>query len=186
MEGWEVSRYRHRYVRFRGACYALESVEPEPSGGVRYCLFAADPEQTLAVPGQIVDYDAEYVAERDRQQRTQRIDATTRLALWPVLPLLGFLPSGLKLRLHERYGILPETVTAISIWLQAAFLLTFAISALFQFLVHFIPTGLFIGMLVLAPLLYIDLAVRRARLVVPSQRQYGLFEWLVHRLRDAD
>jgi hypothetical protein len=158
-------------------------------GGWRYVL-EPWPEDRHEAPGNVVHYDEGYVHERDALRREQEA-----VGLWMISPLLGFLPSGTKLRLNERYGFHPVVVTERSVLLEhAALLMLLGTLAIFALATGFAP-GFggdardvggppFFMLFLAAVFLAVDRVVRQHRLLTGSMRQYGFAEWVVRRLGD--
>jgi hypothetical protein len=192
MLDWKTTRYRKTAVVWRDRTYFVESQGPVTGAGWRYVL-APWPEDLHDTPGRVVHYDARYVQERDALRREQQALERSAVGLWAISPLLGFLPSRVKLRLNERYGFHPVTVTDRSLLLEYAILVVL----LGAFVIFAMASGLapvygadgrrvggpsLVGLFLAAAFLAVDRIVRYDRLLTASMQQYGLGEWLVRRL----
>jgi hypothetical protein len=179
MPDWKATRYRRTAVVFRQRIYFVASSRSLASGVHRYVL-EPWPEDLHDRPGRIIDYHAAYALERDEQRRRQARVERESLVLFFLSPLLGFLPSGLKLALNDRYGYHPVTVTGRSLFIQRLLMLM---------LMALAPLSLFAG-IPIAPvaglllMVLVDLVIRQGRQLRGTLRQYGFWEWAVRRIRD--
>lgn len=179
MPDWKATRYRRTAVVFRERTYFVASISTGPGGGHRYVL-EPWPEDMHDSPGRTIHYDEAYVRERDEQRRRRARIENESLVLYFVSPLLGFLPSGLKLALNDRYGYHPVTVTGRSVFVERLLMLC---------LMVFVPLGLLAGIPIvpvagLLLMVLVDLPIRQNRLLRGTMRQYGFWEWAIRRLGD--
>ena len=72
-------------------------------------------ENPLEVPGRVIHYDPKYALVYDAMVRADRLDRGVFALLWLASPLLGFLPSRLKLLLEARFGFDPIRLTLFSL-----------------------------------------------------------------------
>jgi hypothetical protein len=179
MPDWKATRYRRTAIVFRQRTYFVASSASQASGVHRYVL-EPWPEDLHDEPGRIIDYHAAYALERDERRRRQARVERESLVLFFLSPLLGFLPSGLKLALNDRYGYDPVTVTGRSLFIQRLLMLM---------LMALAPLSLFAG-IPIAPvaglllMVLVDLVIRQGRQLRGTMRQYGFWEWAVRRIRD--
>ncbi len=182
MPDWKATRYRKTAVVFEERTYFVAS-RTALSGGVWRYVLAPWPDDLHDAPGRTIHYGEPYVLERDQTRREQGRLERKAVGLYFLTWLLGFLPSGVKLRLNERYGIHPLVVTGKSLFLEYLAFIN---------LVVLLVIGGFTGALPILPLLgaaavvAIDRTVRTARLEKGGMRQYGFGEWIFRRIRDED
>jgi hypothetical protein len=192
MADWEVRAFRRAAIHFRGERYYVRAKERR-DGGFRYAL-ERWPDDLEDIGGPQVDYDDVFVAERDGTRSAVALARRVRLVLLPLYPLIGLLPSAVKRRLADGYGISAERATEQSLWLEAAVALAltalFAISSLAGNLGPVLGTGPLewarpVGGMGLGALFLVvpDLVMRYARILSESERSYGFWEWLVRRER---
>jgi hypothetical protein len=202
MPDWRATRYRKTAVVFEDRTYFVATRTTLPGGWCRY-LLQPWPEDLHDSPARTVLYDEAYVLEREERRRAQQKHEVRAVGLFAVAWLLGFLPSGLKLRLNERYAIDPGTATRQSLFIQylvalgllTVFAIGFVAGALGPafgapsgaasgavFTGLFRPTRLLLTVVVLA----LDATIRTDRLQRGSMRQYGFGEWIFRRLGPRD
>ena len=189
MEGWEVRAFRRATILFRGERYFVAAKERR-AGGFRYVLERRPAEADDDLGGAVIEYGAPFVAERDAA-RTARVAATgVQVFLLPIYPLIGLLPSAVKRRLADRFGVSEERATAMSLWLEL--MTMFALGALLSIksVAGVYGQGLgvrggipwledlggfaAIALALIAP----DLLVRYSRILAEDPRAYGFWEWL--------
>jgi hypothetical protein len=181
MPEWRATRYRRTAVRIGAHTYFVSSKDRRPGGACRYVL-EPWPEDHHDMPGNVVQYDPVYVKERDLRRREQARREKEAFGLWVVRLLLGFLPSGVKHRLNERYGFHPLTVTEQSLFIQRFVL----IGLMGLFMIHMF-TGVLgakgLPLLGGIALIGVDLVVRTGQALTASLDQYGFGEWIVRRYK---
>ena len=122
MPDWEVRKARRAAIVFRDVTYFVTAREPGARGRVTYVL-EPWPERSADVPGARLVYDREYVQMRDREVGLARAGVALTPLLVFLTPLVGFLPSALKRRIHTTTGIHPVTSTRRSVYLQGMMVL---------------------------------------------------------------
>jgi hypothetical protein len=181
MPEWKATTYRRSAIVIGQRTYFVSLKEPLPEGAWRYVL-EPWPEDHKDMPGNVVHYDPAYVKERDLRRREQAQREKEAVGLWMVRPFLGFLFSGSKLRLNERYGFHPLTVTEQSLFVQK-----FVLIALLGLMTIHMFTGVLggLGFVLLGALLFLvlDLVVRMGQAGTASMEQYGFGEWIVRRFK---
>jgi hypothetical protein len=119
--GWEVREHRGIGVLIGEDVWRVAAKETARNG-VRYTL-APWPDHLHQIPGRMIRYDEEYVRIRDAARiRDRRLNAGA-MAIAPFKPFIGFLPSAVKARLEEIFGLPSRSATFASIVLE--FFLTF-------------------------------------------------------------
>jgi hypothetical protein len=116
MPSWHVGKNRRTSVQFRGTRYVVVGAQIE-QGQYEYRL---EPWTVRAneLPARDITYDEHYVLEREEDARASVARNRQLVALAPLWPVLGFLPSAWKRRLHERYGFMPVATTRFSVLLE--------------------------------------------------------------------
>lgn len=170
MPSWRVGKNRKTAVHFRGVRYAIVGERTE-LGQYEYILDPW-PSRPHDHPSQEIAYDEQYVHDREDYARALTVRRGERLALAPLWPIFGFLPSPLKLALHERYGFSPLTTTRFSVFVEMAAILPF----LFVTLIAASPFVLFVDGMLLA-----DVFFRISILFDDSYPPFGSGEWIVQR-----
>jgi hypothetical protein len=174
MEDWEVRKFRRVLIRIEGEPYTLVRKTRQPRGALRYVLepWPADYPDPPAIE---LTYDRDYVEGRDKVARAAVRREIGLGCLWPWIPLIGFLPSGWKARLHRRYGVHPQTATGWSLWLEWAIILFHSLLLAIQ-----MWTGIFNTRYILTVLLILapDALVRWGSLLGEAMNPYGFYEWL--------
>lgn len=187
MADWDVSPHRPTVIRFHGDDFTLVERRAPEDGGVCYVLRRGDPDATLNSVGKTIVYDLAYVRAREAEFRQQPLLAGTAAVLWCLAPLLGLLPSSLQQRLHDRFGLHPQTLTWASVGAECLIVICGALAITLQAVTFGGLSKLGAGWLVpvfggASLLLLPDVVMRVNRLLGGALRQYGLYEWLWHRL----
>jgi hypothetical protein len=178
MEDWRATRYRRTAIVFRGRTYYVESVHSR--GGRWEYHLALWSEGLHDAPSRVIYYDESYVLEREARRASESRHEVRAAFLYPIAPLLGFLPSAAKLALNDRYGWHPLTVTNWSLLVEYVGLLWVSFLLIFrQGWPDFIAGVLW----VLAGTLLVDLVARHSTALGGGMRQYGFLEWLFKRAR---
>lgn len=190
MPGWEVRAFRRTAIVYRGERWFV-ATKARDNGRFRYTLERWD-EERGDIAGGVFEYDADYVAARDRARRALTTAGGVHAFLVPLYPLIGLLPGAVKARLADRFGISEERATVQSIVLEAC--VSLMVAALMTigsvgriygsaFGVDSIP-GLanlprdgMITLFLLAP----DVVMRYAKILGESTHHYGFWEWLFRR-----
>jgi hypothetical protein len=177
MGDWEFRTYRRTAVLFRDVRYFVSEKRLLPDGSYRYRLEPWNADLT-DLPGAVIEYDESYVVARDRARREGARRDRESAALFFVSPLLGFLPSRLKLTLNDRYAFDPRDVTGQSLFLERVLLyMLIALLAIGGF-TRVLGAALF-WVAGAAVAVAIDLVVRTGRLEVGEMEQPGFCEWIV-------
>src|SRR5262245_14022776 len=110
MTEWQVRDLNPIPIYFEDGKYFLVEVrKAAPPFAVRYLLHPW-PEGNSSSAKQFYTYDAESVAERDSNRRSDNLDGIVRGCLLPFYPFLGMLWSGVQQRLI-RYGFVPHLIS---------------------------------------------------------------------------
>ncbi len=131
MPDWKATRYRRTAVVIQGVPYEVDKVSKLSGARYRYRLLPWSGGE-LDIPRKTIHYDIHYVTRRDKLQRelTFRTGAGSRLRFLGVL--LGFLPSRWKARLQEQYGLNPESMTRLSIYMEGFLALSAAVLSIIE------------------------------------------------------
>lgn len=173
MEDWMVSEYRKTEVTFQGRPYCL--VGKEKIADNKYCYkLVMWTNELKDYPGKRINYDLDYVQDRDETIRINRFSGIYRIIIIPLLPFLGFLWSGLKLKLHDKVGIHPLSITFYSIFFE--FILGLNIMVFFSIMLFSGMSFVFI-LPPFAVLFLVDAAMRFGRAFNGNLLQYGFYEW---------
>lgn len=178
MPEWKVTRYRKAAVVFEERVYFVAARTALRRGAWRYVL-EPWPEDLHDRPGATIYYDEAYVRARDEARSEQARVGRKAIGLLFVAWLLGFLFSGVKLRLNERYGIDPITATEQSVFIQRPLFLGLSALLMFSAIAGILPV---LPLLATVVVVLVDLVVRSDRLLRGGLRQYGFCEWMFRRL----
>jgi hypothetical protein len=127
------------------------------------------------MPGRVIEYNEDFVAARDQAIKMLEKERYGNIALKPFEPFIGFLPSNIKSKLQDKYGIDVHRATKLSIWLEYLAIVvlgSFCVVALFT--VAFSPFYLFAGLFTLL----LDAIIRYDKIQSDDEPPYGFFEWL--------
>src|SRR5262245_32205871 len=193
MPGWEVRAFRRAAIVYRGERWFVAAKKRE-GAGFRYTLEHWD-DARADIDGGVIEYDAGYVYARDAAERARAVAGGTRAFVLPFYPLIGLLPSALKRRLADRFGIDEDLTTKQSIVLEAGVGLMcgalISISSMANvyggaFGVKEIPWldqlaggAAPVAVVLIAP----DVVMRYARILGESGVHWGFWEWLFRRER---
>lgn len=178
MEDWIASEFRKTEIIFQGRPYYLISKEKTKDN--RYCYkLALWTEDIADFPGRKINYDLDYVKDRDETIRVNRYSSISKLIIIPLMPFMGLLWSGLKIKLHDKLGIHPVSITFYSIYLE--FLIGLNI-IIFVFLMQFMIVIEDV-LPIFAVLFLLDAGMRLGRAFRGDFLQYGFFEWLFIRIK---
>ncbi len=167
MPSWRVGKNRKTAVHFRGVRYVIVAERMEQAQ-YEYVLDPWPP-RAHELPSQEIAYDEQYVHDREDYARALTVRRGETLALAPLWPLFGVLPSPVKRVLHERYGFSPLTMTRFSVVIELAFLPFFFIALI-------MPSA-FVLFTFIA--LFADAFFRVSILFDESYPAFGFFEWIV-------
>jgi len=117
MPEWEVRKNRKTVILVGTTIWWVAGKERSGRGSVRCTLEPWD-EHLNQIAGRTIRYDAEYVRQRDEDLKLWRICKRRSDALVLVKPLIGFLPSGIKVRIEELYDISARSTTFASLFVQ--------------------------------------------------------------------
>jgi hypothetical protein len=184
MEGWEVRQHRHTLIRFVQRTWRVAG-RTTSAGKTHYQLVPWTPADPHLI-GREIDYNAEYVAQRDRTAVSTRKRSRATGLLRLVSPFIGFLPGQVKIRLEAAYGVDPVATTFQSVFLEFLIMLgAFAMSSIGQLILAHegaerakragIPVVLYVVIGVIAGL---DCAVRYDRILGEVRPPPGFYEWL--------
>lgn len=182
MADWTVREFSIVPIYFRGHKFYLKKrLEGLAPFACRYELAPWYPQLGMESSLSIV-YDEDYVADRDRDFRTDRRNDHLHSALFSIYPFLGFCWSGFKEGVLSRIGFEPVDITEASICIAFGF---FLVEGIYAFYFH----GGFLGfvfsrmwliwldwaLLVVLPL---DCAVRYGHIIRGDSHPEGFLEWL--------
>jgi hypothetical protein len=204
MPDWEVREFSILPIYFEQKRYYLaQQHKAEPPFSVCY-LLKAWPENGMDDTRFFHDYSLDAVLQREEARRRRQVNEIGFALLTPFYPLLGLLWSGVQQRL-VRFGLVPHTLTGVSIFTASALLLVqgvFSIILLYAlvrsgqlvvggFLTAMIPAeAIALGPLrIPVPLLdrllvfsfLIDTIVRYSIYLRDDQWYGGFLEWIVRR-----
>ena len=190
MAGWEVRSFRRTAIVYRDQRWFVAAKE-RGRGGFRYVLHRWDDERG-DIDGGVIDYDARFVASRDGAGLARAAASGVHALLLPFYPVIGLLPSAVKRRLADGFGISEERATAWSVALEAS--LAFMIMALLTISsftriygsalgvdsvpwLRNVPAAGIVALLLIVP----DALVRYGKILGDSRRAWGFWEWLFRR-----
>ena len=194
MDGWDPRKHRASLIRFDGRAWRIASLTPGPNGANQYELVPWEPGPHELI-GIEIDYNAEYVARRDRTAVSYRKRSRVTLALRVVSPLIGFLPAQTKAQLEAAYGVDPVATTFQSVFLEfltAVCCLAMAaigIAALAGTFVYRLAGGtgvLMVTFMVIAVVAGIDGSVRYGRILAEERPPPGFYEWALTKRRGVN
>jgi len=185
MPDWTVREFAIVPIFFRGHKFYLKRrLDAPPPYAAAYELVPWFTEPVSESSLSIV-YDEDYVADRDRDFRTDRRHDHLHSVLFGIYPLLGFCWSGFKERVISRIGFEPVDITEASVIVAFSF---FMVEGIFAFYFHSgflaatfgrrILFGLDWTLLVVLPL---DSAVRYGEVIHGDSYPAGFLEWLFKR-----
>ena len=187
MDDWRPATHRKTIVVYRDRRYFVTSRHVVGRQTWRYVL-SPWKENPQEVPGRVIQYDPKYALVHEAMVRADKLDRVVFALLWVISPLLGLLPSRLKLLLEARYGFDPIRLTVYSLLVEYAVVLAsgFWLSVMVMAGAFgaapgggFHTGGFTLGRAALAVAILIpDLVARTSRLLSGSLDQYGIYEWL--------
>lgn len=177
MPDWDFRAYRRTAVFFRDQRYFVSEKRLLPDGSYRYVL-APWGDDLTDLPGRTIVYDEGYVVRRDAERRDSvRRDRVSAVLFW-FGPLMGFLPSRLKLALNDRYAFHPVTLTLQSLFLERLALYVvgalLAIGAFTGILGGALPFAVGLGVALL-----LDIILRTGPAESSDMEQPGFWEWIL-------
>jgi hypothetical protein len=186
MPEWEVRKNRKIAILVGTTIWWIAGKEGSGRGSVRYTLEPWD-EYLNQIPGRTIRYDAEYVGQRDEDLKSRSICKRRSDALVLLKPLIGFLPSKIKVRIEDRYDISARSATFVSLFVQL--LVFFGLGAgveIFAFAgLRGAIQGMDAGLAFLAcaiPLLLVllaDMMMRYHNYLSETRSPYGFCEWII-------
>lgn len=188
MPDWTVRDFCVVPIHFREHKFYLKSkAAGTPPYAMQYELATWHPGLGMESTRPIY-YDEDYVAERDKQARTDRRHNHLHAALFALYPLLGFCWSKFKERVLAMIGFEPVDITEASIMLAFGF---FLLEGVFVLTFHAGLLGALLGneswyaldwiLFVIVPL---DCAVRFGHIIRGDSTPDGFLEWLFRRRRE--
>jgi hypothetical protein len=192
MPGWEVRSFRRVAIVYRGERWFV-AAKAHDGWRFHYTLERWDAARG-DIDGGVVDYDAQFVAERDGRGRARAAASGVRTLLLPLYPLIGLLPAEVKRRLADAFGISEERSTALSIVLEASLALMImgmlTISSFARIyggalgvdsvpFLRNVPSAGIVALVLLIP----DAVMRYAKILGESRYSWGFWEWLFRRER---
>jgi hypothetical protein len=187
MYDWNATVFRRNAIVFEEIVWCVKEKRGVSRKLFRYHLEKRT-EGLSDIPGRTIVYDAHYVADRDAFARTERIRHAQACFLRLLMPLIGLLPSKMKLRIEKNYLISAKSATVASICLELFLFFGAGFFNVIAVLVSLHPKseGLFIGDAMLLTLttlvLVIDMWVRYGRHLREEDRSpFGFYEWVFRR-----
>jgi hypothetical protein len=185
MPDWQVREFCRIPIYFRGVkLYVRGITRAEPPFRFRYEL-AVWPPDLHEESSTVIHYGEAYVAARDAEGRTEKIDDIGRAFLLPFYPLLGFLWGSFKDQRLERFGFNPASITSASLYLAFALFVGEAVFVLYlrqgflEITFGFTPViDYFI--FAVAP---IDTAMRFNQVLSGHETPDGFLEWVFRGLK---
>ncbi len=182
MPDWEVRKARRAAIRFRDLTYFVAAREPGARGRVTYVL-EPWPERSADVPGVRLVYDRAYVEQRDREAGLARAGMALSPLITLATPLVGFLPSVTKRRIHSAIGLHPVRATRWSVYLEGAVVVLLGTYLTIMGYVVGLGGVASVGFAMFAQcvaqvVLTLDLVFRTASLIRGTLDQDGAYEWL--------
>ncbi|MCB1042761.1 MAG: hypothetical protein KDC35_07470 [Acidobacteria bacterium] len=117
MPGWEVRAYRKSKIIIDGRPFFV--AEKQEHGRRKFVYFLAPwPDDLNDLPGDVIHYDEVYRQARRKAIFRNRQGMAAIMMSLMVLPLIGYLWSGAKDALHERFGIDTVLATQGSVFLS--------------------------------------------------------------------
>lgn len=171
MPSWHVGRNRRTAVFFRGTQYVVAGAGFE-QGQYEYRLEPWMP-VTHELPAREIVYDEGYVREREADARAVVARGWETLAVALLWPLLGFLPSSWKRRIHVRYGFMPVATTRFSVLLEII-ALGLLLPSVILGIAGTVQLFVFIA-------LSVDGFLRASILVEDEYPPLGFGEWVIHK-----
>jgi hypothetical protein len=176
MEDWKVTKYRKAAIFFKDKKYFLTRKSKLEDGTFRYKL-KEWPEDHVDLPSKSIVYDEEYVAERDtihiKVERIKKISLLMKI----IYPLLGFLPSRLKERLQDKYGVDPVNTTGFSLFIEYLFAALVSCLYVIQLFTRGLPSWFDYSPTVVI-LVVLDAVIRWHDLLGEAASPYGFYEWI--------
>ena len=176
MDRWVVREHRRPAIWFRGYKFYLHSkLHTEKPFAWKYTLWPW-PEDDRQAPPYEIDFDEDYVMERERELKSGLAGEGVRWILLLFYPILGFFWSGVKDRLIS-LGFDPRTMTSVSVMLEFSLMLLLGIYA-----------GWWGGgtppLYTVLAVLILDVVFRYDAVLREKPRQPGFLEWCFRRLSD--
>lgn len=183
MDEWQIQQNRKTAIYINDEVWCLVGKQYTAAKEVRYLLHPW-PDLPMEIPGRNVKYDEEYVRTRNQAEKKKRIEAGVGPVLNHLRALIGFLPSRVKSRIENNFGVPSRNATLISIVIEL--LLFFALGAFLQIFTYgamrqadlaaFVPV-----FIVPVPVLFVDLVMRYNSYLREDASPLGLLEWVIRR-----
>jgi hypothetical protein len=173
MPDWVVREYKRPAIWFKGHKFYLREKAPAPEPFCwRYALWPWTPD-LLESPPYEIEFNEDYVRERDAEFKGRRTADSVHRALLPLYPLPGFLWSGTKEWLMD-FEFHPRSITSVSVMLELGFTLFWGIYV--SYLMH----GSILNFTILL-VLVTGVIFRYDSVLGDKPIQPGFLEWLVRR-----
>lgn len=174
MPDWYKKTYRKTMIVYEEQKYFVAEKEMLPNQIYRYHL-QPWPNDLNDFPGKVIEYNQIYVDARDYMLKKIERENQISLAMMPLMPFIGFLPSKIKLNFEEKYGIFADQATRYSLFLE--YLALFLLGAM---LVVALFTRAFDMAYLLAAIFFLmpDVIMRYSYSLDDTAPPYGLYEWL--------
>lgn len=173
MPDWVVREFKRPAIRFKGHKFYLRAkTAAESPFRWKYTLWPWTADD-LEVPPYEIDYNDDYVRERESEFKGRVAADSVHWSLMPLYPFLGFLWSGLKDRLQE-FGFVPRSVTSLSVMLE------FGVTLVWGVYVGYLLGGSLPNYTVLL-VLVVDVIMRYDAVLGDRPIQPGFLEWIFRR-----
>jgi hypothetical protein len=176
MPDWQVREFTPIPICFRNRKYRLVGKrKAQPPFAICYVL-EPWPESYISNSKLFLTYDAETVAQREADRRSNISDEIVRACLLPFYPFLGLLWSGTQKRLM-RCGFTPHSISGTSIVTTLiAFMAYGTLGIALVGGLRFVALPLNVIVLLA---LFVDLIIRYFRYATDDQWAGGFLEWLL-------
>ncbi len=173
MSEWVVREFKRPAIRFKGhKFYLRDKTSADKPFRWKYTLWPWT-DDDLEMPPYEIDYDEDYVCERESEFKGRMAADSVHWSLLPLYPFLGFLWSGVKDRLQD-FGFVPRSITSQSVMLE------FGVMLLWGIYVGYLFGGSLLNYTMLL-VLVVDVIMRYDAVLGDKPIQPGFLEWIFRR-----
>lgn len=177
--GWEVRRFRRPAILVEGRRFEIAESRSFGKGAVEYDL-RPWPADYHDEPTEEIVCDQGFLLALEAAGRARPAAEASYEIMRLLKPLIGFLPSGTKLRILERHGVHPAEATRLSLMVEYLALVVMGALLTIHTFTQVLPGRLLWTLvLVIAP----DALVRYSRDLAGDFSPPGFYEWLFRRRR---